>query len=669
LNFSGDRWVYVAGIGSSEIVEAKGGTLLRRLESKAGRQVGAIALMVLLLAAVSGALARSLAGEPARAYGNPPAVALSGTMTKQETLGFTRPRYLLEVGAVAEAAPDEELAPTAAVPQPRRPTPIAEIELRVSVDGKAALTAQKRCFAQICSLSRTFLLDSGTYAPGQHTVLVEVLDGLGNRTTESLTVRIERDTTPPAVALSGDLTEAPGGWVEQLERGYSFNAAATDAGYGVTTVKILIDGEPVVTHSAACLEGACDLSASKSVNATPYSGGTHTVVVEAIDGAGNVATKNLTFKVDPDGEISPEEAVRLLEVLDPEAIGPTAEGVVAGEVIDPALEPAGGQLELSGTTANGIVSTEVGGGFTLSGVPAEQEPVGSKTPITAAPVSVGPEAAAAENVDGYAAVFANAHEDTDLVVRPFADGVETIVVIRDPEAAMPVSWEVSSPVPTAVEPTENGGVQVITDHPIIDPVTNEAIVDGEVLATISPPRAVDAVGNEVPVEVDASGHIIAVSVRPTADTTYPIVVMPVWSSITAAMSRPQTEEAAAFGPTSLSSPTDACQVRGFEPDNGAQRHIIFGVGVNKCLLGVGITYQDLNACLEVIRVGNNGKDQWVAARCENTFRPIAGEQKLVPKVECHRTDFWRMQADGKSILKGVLYGATDYSSKKALLCR
>jgi sugar lactone lactonase YvrE len=119
-----------------------------------------------------------------------PHLALSGTMTEQETLGVKRPSYTLRVDA-SDGTPEQPQSGASNV--------------TIKVDGTVVDEVAPGCATKSCGISREWTLDASNYAAGQHTITVATTDGVGLSTTKTLP--IELDPSPPSLSLAGTLTE------------------------------------------------------------------------------------------------------------------------------------------------------------------------------------------------------------------------------------------------------------------------------------------------------------------------------------------------------------------------------------------------------------------------------------------------------------------------------
>jgi hypothetical protein len=251
---------------------------------------------------------------------------------------------------------------------------VSEISTEITVDGKRVDYGEAGCITEHCPITREWTLESSSYATGKHTILAKATDGLGNTTSKSLTVEIQRDTTKPSLEASGGLFNAPMGWVEQ--ESYSLNASATDSGYGVVSIALKLDGTQIGSTSQACLDGGCPESFVKSINMSTYTGGAHHAELIATDGAGNTSSKAWTINVDPEGNISTGEATATLEAVDTTSLANTVgeakeESSYEGTAPGLGVEQQGGALVVSGTQVPATISKAPSGGVTMEVLDAD----------------------------------------------------------------------------------------------------------------------------------------------------------------------------------------------------------------------------------------------------------------------------------------------------------
>lgn len=109
--------------------------------------------------------------------------------------------------------------------------------------------------------------------------------------------------------------------------------------------------------------------------------------------------------------------------------------------------------------------------------------------------------------------FANVATDTDFLVRPSPHGVETFAHLRSPDSPTVERLKVVMPEGARLVALERGGAEVRRA--------------GDTLTTFHPPRAADAQGREVPVEMTVDGDVLAITTAHTAgEYAYPILVDP-----------------------------------------------------------------------------------------------------------------------------------------------
>jgi hypothetical protein len=427
-----------------------------------------------------------------------PSVTVGGTVTQQSTLGTTLPEYRLKVEA-ADGTTEKAESGVAAV--------------EVKLDGKVASidpSWSPGCTTKSCSLSKELLLSNASLTVGPHELEVVAIDGAGNRSTaKKVKFTIERDTTKPQLTQSGPLAEAPEGWIEQ--KSYSYAATAKDPkGYGATSLELKIDGSTVASTTQTCAAGACELSLSKSISMTKYSGGTHTGKLIANDGAGNQATQEWTINVDPNGSVSNSEATATLQAV--EETGPEAGVVASTEKLisaderadgnDPALVQHGATLESTGVPVSVTMTTDPSGGLSV------EAPQGS-IDVVPQGVTGGGTTQVTEEV---AAVSSNSFSNVDEVARPKFDGVTSFQSIRDATAPTVYSWELDLLEGQTAAQVDEADVEVYWE-------------DGTEAMLIAAEPARDAVGHLVPTTLTLSeGNQITLTVsHRSSGVIYPVV--------------------------------------------------------------------------------------------------------------------------------------------------
>lgn len=424
-----------------------------------------------------------------------PAIALSGTMTQQASIGTARPNYKLKAVAT-DPGPEAELKSGVA-------------STVIKVDGTTVDSSSPGCPAGGCSTTREWTLNSESYSVGSHTVEVKATDAVGRVSTKTLTIDIARDTTPPNVSYTGPFYSAPSGWLEQKQVGYS--ALASDSGYGVTSVELKIDGAVVNSTSGTCAAGGClkFFASGQTLDVNSYSGGAHPAEFIARDGAGNAVKRTWMINVDPDGHISVGEAADTLEAVeDTTTLQPVA---TTPEFLEPEIIAAGDNPHLvdngDGFAATGIpVSVELGevvaDGFSVEGTAGNFKvtPVGESQAL--------PSQLAGSNA---AAVSSNTATGVDSVYRPEYNGLMLFSSIRGNSSPEEYSWKVHLGSTQTLKSLTSDRAGVFYE-------------DGTEAFSISAETAKDAVGTQVPTVLTVSGSVITLAVKhKSAQYVYPVV--------------------------------------------------------------------------------------------------------------------------------------------------
>jgi YD repeat-containing protein len=132
--------------------------------------------------------------------------------------------------------------------------------------------------------------------------------------------------------------------------------------------------------------------------------------------------------------------------------------------------------------------------------------------LTITPQGTG--AAGAQPLSGEDLFLPAAREDTSLLLSPIAGGLELSALLVSRDSPEQLGFDVGLPQGATLHATEAGGAEV--RNPV-----------GDVLATITAPRAFDAQGTEVPVTLAVAGSTISLSVpHRELDVAYPLFVDP-----------------------------------------------------------------------------------------------------------------------------------------------
>jgi hypothetical protein len=370
------------------------------------------------------------------------------------------------------------------------------------------------CATKDCAIGREWTLKSSNYASGQHNVEVIATDGVGLSTTRSLAVTTVQDTVKPKLTAVSSYFLTPKGWMEQDT--YSYSTSVSDVGgYGVTSYVFKIDGKVVKSTTQACPTGGCGASLSGSIDMSAYEGGAHPAELVATDAAGNTYKVAKTFNVNPAGNITAGEADDTLEAVDITAesavVAPTYE-VLEPEQMEhgdnPALQQSGTSIQSIGTPDTTTMTTDPADGFTI------HSPDGA-TEIS--PV-VSPSSSDVLIAEDVAAVASNVAKETDSVVRPQYNGVQTFAAIRSLESPEGFSWSVGL-----------GEGQTLR---LINSAQAEVVYEDQTRAfLITAEEAHDAVGASVPTALQVSGNILTLKVDHRSKAfTYPVVAGQGWET-------------------------------------------------------------------------------------------------------------------------------------------
>lgn len=117
------------------------------------------------------------------------------------------------------------------------------------------------------------------------------------------------------------------------------------------------------------------------------------------------------------------------------------------------------------------------------------------------------------------AFFPNVETDTDFVATAAPTGLETYTHLRSPEAPTTQVFHLALPAGARLEIRPDGGAQVVAQ-------------DGNTVMVIRPPSAIDAQGNQVPVDLQIAGDSLILSVSLGAEPSFPILVDPLFESYT-----------------------------------------------------------------------------------------------------------------------------------------
>lgn len=176
--------------------------------------------------------------------------------------------------------------PSANVPVINGPTCTSASSISISASGTDVLSGVAKLYvlvngqqvSTIVGSSGVFSWDTSGLPDGAYTVAAKAVDAAGNQSPVSGPVTITLDKTKPVITESTPQSVCAGGWYNSP---VSIDFTADDGtGCGVASKSALLDGQP----------------ASLPVDVTAE--GEHTVELQALDNAGNLAVKTLQVNVD-----------------------------------------------------------------------------------------------------------------------------------------------------------------------------------------------------------------------------------------------------------------------------------------------------------------------------------------------------------------------------------
>ena len=183
-------------------------------------------------------------------------------------------------------------------PAPPPPAPVETFTAPINIGGQLATTNPSVLLSLTFdfAVSMQFSIDGGAYSTlqtyastanltipsvdGLHTISVKVFDMFGSPLVTTQTVLLDR--AGPAITASLPTPPAAG---YDVGASIAITSAVTDAGIGVATTTIKLDGTTTIT--------------SGSVDIDTLTAGSHTIVITSTDKLGNASSKTLTFKIVP----------------------------------------------------------------------------------------------------------------------------------------------------------------------------------------------------------------------------------------------------------------------------------------------------------------------------------------------------------------------------------
>lgn len=173
------------------------------------------------------------------------------------------------------------------------------------------------------------------------------------------------------------------------------------------------------------------------------------------------------------------------------------------------LKPAGSSIRVKEPTTEVEFSKVPGEGIELpqSELSLAFDDVGAQAPDATVITTDGPGSSRV-------VFYPNAMEDTDLVAAPLANGVETFAHLRSEHSPEQLKVRIDAPTGGSVSPAEGGGA-VISDH------------DGNQVAQVYPPSALDTAGSTVPVTMSVEDSVLLLEV-PHKNRGF---AYPIWSTL------------------------------------------------------------------------------------------------------------------------------------------
>jgi RHS repeat-associated protein len=176
------------------------------------------------------------------------------------------------------------------------------------------------------------------------------------------------------------------------------------------------------------------------------------------------------------------------------------------EPVDLGLGEAGGVFQPVRPDVAVSIPKQLGDGVQLAGTGV------SLTPVDSSGLALGGSEGV---VDGVSVIYANTQADADTVVKPATLGFSEDTLLRSVESPQQLSFRVGMPEGASLVAASDGSGAV------------KVMEEGQMIASIRPPSARDAVGTSVPVSMAVSGDTLVLSVDdPPGVYQYPIEVDP-----------------------------------------------------------------------------------------------------------------------------------------------
>jgi hypothetical protein len=423
--------------------------------------------------------------------------------------------------------------------------------IELDVDGQQVDSISQGCASGGCSLQGSLDADLTDFGSGSHNYQVVATDAVGNTTVRSGSFNL--DSSPPQLSVTGALPDSDNGPLPGPTADATISATDNAAGdLGISRFEVTVDDQTAATANVTC-SPSCPATASTTFTyrQRDWGPGPHDLSIIATDAAGNVSEQDFQVDEPPSADTvsaadcpQPPPAPTSQPEPDPmtasqvqtsvqasvaSSIAPSAPATdqQTAETLDPSLlqpDTSSGQLELTGSLAQGDLSSLAVGGFELDQL------------ICMMPGQTTTSESGANVVNGDSAVYANTAPDADTVVRPSATGATVIENLRGSAAPQSFSWQVGVPAGfqlvqasdgtiAAINPNEPAPAGLSVPPPpaneqnpqaIPDVATQLAVEQYEVAkaeqdtgravySVVTPPYTVDAQGNSHPASLSLSG--------------------------------------------------------------------------------------------------------------------------------------------------------------------
>lgn len=269
----------------------------------------------------------------------PPSLALGGTLTNGAVVTQDSTLTVNATDGNNDGNPADARSGVASIDMAVDGTNVEHVtQSACAGPGCPSTFAPYGCTGDSCSLPASYTASLAGLSEGPHTLTIDATDVAGNATApnHTKTVQFFVDTTPPDLAVSGDLWDRNG---ETLSGGpYELDVAAADGGgaadpsSGVANIDIQVDGISQSPQSPqACPQYACPLSRVWTFDPSRFAPGDHTITVVATDQAGIQTSDDQTVTVARLASLPPQPPIDLSQPPASNAPGFQIDGAAAGD--------------------------------------------------------------------------------------------------------------------------------------------------------------------------------------------------------------------------------------------------------------------------------------------------------------------------------------------------